>query len=85
LGLVCEKFMIILFFRLLIVFFKWNRIIFVLILLEFLLMNVYFNFSLVFFSLFLFGLLIMRVVSRVLGLVVILYLVKGYGGDKVLF
>jgi hypothetical protein len=64
---------------------KFQRLIFLLITLEFLIMLIFFDFAFDLTRFFYFYFLNFRVVSRVLGILIIVFILKVFGVDKVLF
>jgi hypothetical protein len=64
---------------------KFQRFVFLLISLEFLIILIFLNFSFELTDFFYFYFLNFRVISRILGILIIVLIVKNYGRDKVLF
>jgi len=80
------KFKIIfLFVRLFIFLFKWQRLIFILISLEFLILSLFLTFSSNFTEMIFFYFMCFSVVSRILGIIVMVGNIKFYGRDQCIF
>nr|BAV82688.1 NADH dehydrogenase subunit 4L [Dictyocaulus viviparus] len=77
--------MIFFFFSLMIIFFKWERFIYVLIGLEFMMMSVFINYFNVFSPMMFFVFLCFSVMSSILGILVMINGVKVFGDDCCLF
>lgn len=77
--------MIFLFLRLIFFIFKNGRFIFILISLEFLIISLFFNFYFFISGLYFFYFIVVRVISRILGILIMISLVKYFGSDKVIF
>jgi hypothetical protein len=74
-----------LFVRLFIFLFKWQRLIFILISLEFLILSLFLNFSTIFGEIMFFYFMCFSVISRILGIVVIVGNIKFFGRDHCIF
>nr|WEM32180.1 NADH dehydrogenase subunit 4L [Anisakis simplex] len=77
--------MIFMFISSLSLFFKWQRLIFILISLEFIVMSLFIYFSTVLNEMMFFYFMCFSVVSSVLGMIVMVGNMKFYGSDQCLF
>lgn len=66
-------------------FFKWHRIIFILISLEFLIINLFVNFSLELTEIIFFYFICFSVISRILGIITMVGNIKFYGNDQCIY
>lgn len=66
-------------------FFKWFRLIFILISLEFLIISLFFLFSNMFTEIMFFYFICFSVISRILGILVIVSSIKFFGNDYCIF
>jgi hypothetical protein len=73
------------FFRLLSSIFKWQRFIFILISLEFLVMSLFIDYSWKLNNFYFFYFLSFTVISRVIGMIIMVGILKFYGKDLSLF
>lgn len=74
-----------LFVRLFIFIFKWQRLIFILISLEFIMLRLFLKFSYVLGEIMFFYFMCFSVISRILGMVVIVGNIKFFGSDNCIF
>nr|YP_009161996.1 NADH dehydrogenase subunit 4L [Litoditis aff. marina PmII]AKS28846.1 NADH dehydrogenase subunit 4L [Litoditis aff. marina PmII] len=66
-------------------FFKWQRLIFVLISLEFLMLSLFLNFSGVISEMMFFYFMCFSVVSSILGMIIMVGNMKSFGSDQCIF
>lgn len=74
-----------LFVRLFMFIFKWQRLIFILISLEFLILSLFLKFSYILGEIMFFYFMCFSVISRILGMVVIVGNIKFFGSDNCIF
>nr|QNJ60246.1 NADH dehydrogenase subunit 4L [Phasmarhabditis neopapillosa] len=77
--------MMFLFVSLFMFFFKWQRLIFILISLEFLMLSLFLNFSGMFTEMMFFYFMCFSVVSSILGMIIMVGSMKFYGNDQCIF
>nr|YP_010705376.1 NADH dehydrogenase subunit 4L [Rhabdias kafunata]WCQ82424.1 NADH dehydrogenase subunit 4L [Rhabdias kafunata] len=77
--------MIFLFVSMFMLFFKWQRLMFILISLEFLMMNLFIIFSNIFSEMLFFYFMCFSVISSILGMIVMVGCMKFYGSDYCIF
>lgn len=73
------------FIRLFILFFKWQRLIFILISLEFFMLRLFLKFSSDFTEIIFFYFICFSVISSILGIIVIVGNIKFFGNDHCIF
>ena len=76
---------IFLFVGLFIFFFKWQRLIFILISLEFLILSLFLNFSGLISEIIFFYFICFSVISSILGIIIMVGNIKSFGSDQCIF
>nr|YP_009161994.1 NADH dehydrogenase subunit 4L [Litoditis aff. marina PmI]YP_009162030.1 NADH dehydrogenase subunit 4L [Litoditis aff. marina PmIV]AKS28844.1 NADH dehydrogenase subunit 4L [Litoditis aff. marina PmI]AKS28880.1 NADH dehydrogenase subunit 4L [Litoditis aff. marina PmIV] len=77
--------MIFLFVGLFMFFFKWQRLIFILISLEFLMLSLFLNFSGLISEMMFFYFMCFSVISSILGMIIMVGNMKSFGSDQCIF